>query len=356
MSIAITEDHKALAATAADFLDKRGARATARALLEAPTEDLPAWWDDLTGLGWLGLHLPEEHGGSGYGLEELVVVVEALGRAVAPGPFVPTAIAGAVIAEAGDDDTKARLLPGLAAGTTRGAVALGGDVTLADGRAQGAAGAVVGGGLADVLLVPVRDDVAVIDVGGGGVKVDVPANLDPTRRTARVTLDGAPATVLPGARRALVDLARTILAAEAIGVARECTESAAEYARNRLQFGRPIAMYQAVKHHCANMLVATELATGLVWDAARAASGGGDQFTYTAAMAAALAGPAADLCANLNMQVHGGIGFTWEHDAHVYLRRATALLAALDPEAAAREVTDLARAGVRRGRTVDLPP
>ena len=356
MSIAITEDHKALAATAADFLDKRGARAAARALLEAPTEDLPAWWDDLKGLGWLGLHLPEENGGSGYGLEELVVVVEALGRAVAPGPFVPTAIAGAVIAAAGDDDTKARLLPGLAAGTTLGAVALGGDVTLADGRAQGAAGAVLGGGLADVLLVNVGDDVAVIDVGGGGVKVDVPANLDPTRRTARVTLDGAPATVLPGARRALVDLARTILAAEAIGVARECTESAADYARNRLQFGRPIAMYQAVKHHCANMLVATELATGLVWDAARAAAGGGDQFTYTAAMAATLAGPAADLCANLNMQVHGGIGFTWEHDAHVYLRRATALLAALDPEAAAREVTDLARAGVRRGRTVDLPP
>src|SRR5262245_44505076 len=98
-------------------------------------------------------------------------------------------------------------------------------------------------------------------------------------------------------------------------------------------------MYQAVKHHCANMLVATELATAAVWDAARAAAPGGDQRADTAAVAATLAGPAADLCANLGMQVHGGIGFTWEHDCHVYLRRATTLLALLEPDRAARHVT-----------------
>ena len=103
----------------------------------------------------------------------------------------------------------------------------------------------------------------------------------------------------------------------------------------REQFGGPIAMFQAVKHHCANMLVATELATAAVWDAARAASVGGDQFTYTAAIAATLAVPAADLCAHLNIQVHGGIGFTWEHDAHLYLRRATALEAIVDADEAA---------------------
>ena len=162
--------------------------------------------------------------------------------------------------------------------------------------------------------------------------------------------------MLPGARRLLTDYARTILAAEAVGVARESTDMAAEYAKVRLQFGRPIAMYQAVKHHCANMAVATELATAAVWDAARAAGGGGEQFSYAAAVAAALAVPAADECVNLGMQVHGGIGFTWEHDCHIYMRRATAIAAVLDADAAATEVTDLTRAGVRRERTVDLPP
>ena len=138
-----------------------------------------------------------------------------------------------------------------------------------------------------------------------------------------MTLDGAPVTVMAGARRVLVDLARVILSADAVGVARECTEMGAAYSKERIQFGRPIAMYQAVKHHCANMAVATELATSAVWDAARASATGGDQLTYAAAVAATLAAPAADLCANLNTQVHGGIAITWEHDAHLYMRRAT---------------------------------
>jgi hypothetical protein len=171
-----------------------------------------------------------------------------------------------------------------------------------------------------------------------------------------VTLDGAPAVVVPGGRRTLVDLARLLVAAEAAGVATECTGRAAAYAKVRVQFGRPIATFQAVKHHCANMLVASELATAAVWDAARAAADGGDQRSLAAAMAASLALAAADECAQLNIQVHGGIGFTWEHDAHLYLRRATALEAVVDAEAAARDVTDLVRSGARRVRTVDLPP
>src|SRR5262249_48028562 len=178
----------------------------------------------------------------------------------------------------GTPDLKARLLPGLASGSTAGAVALGGDVTVGDGKASGSAGVVLGGGLADLLLVPVGDDVAVIE-RAGGVEVETPPNLDPTRRAARVTLDGATAEIIPGAPQVLIDFARTILAAEAVGIARECTESASEYAKVREQFGRPIAMFQAVKHHCANMLVATELATAAVWDAARAAANGGDQLS-----------------------------------------------------------------------------
>jgi hypothetical protein len=162
--------------------------------------------------------------------------------------------------------------------------------------------------------------------------------------------------VLPGARRVLVDLARVVLSAEAAGVAWQCTDLAATYAKVREQFGRPIAMFQAVKHHCANMAVAAELATCAAWDAARAAHTGGEQLTYAAAVAATLAAPAADLCANLSTQVHGGIAITWEHDAHLYMRRATTLLSVLDANAAAAELTDLARRDVTRAKTVELPP
>src|SRR5262249_41948773 len=257
---------------------------------------------------------------------------------------------------AGPDELCKRLLPGLADGSVIGAAALGGKVTSADGVATGKAGVVISGHLADVLLVPAGDDVLVMEKRAGGVRAEVPANLDQSRRAARVTLDAAPATVLPGARALLTAVARAVLAAEAAGVATETTEQAAGYAKVREQFGRPIATFQAGKHPCANMLVAAELATGAAWDAGRAGTGGGDQFRYTAAIAATLAVPAAVGNADLNIQVHGGIGFTWEHDAHLYLRRAAAIAAVADTEQAAIEVTDLVRRGGHRAATIDLPP
>ncbi|WP_406690795.1 acyl-CoA dehydrogenase [Saccharopolyspora sp. ID03-671] len=354
MSIAINEDHRLLSETVSDLLVRREARGAGRALLEAETEELPAFWRESAELGWLGLHLPEEFGGAGFGLEETAVVAEQMGRAVAPGPFAPTVIASAVIERAGDDAAK-RFLPGLADGSIPAGVALNAEVEVSGGTASGSAPAVLGGGLARLLVLPAGEDVVVVEVGDG-VGVEVPANLDPSRRSARVSLSSAPAVVLTGARRALVDLARVVLSAEAAGVARECTEIAAAYAKEREQFGRVIGTYQAVKHHCANMAVATELATSAAWDAARAAQTGGDQLSFAAAAAAALAAPAADLCANLNTQVHGGIAITWEHDAHLYMRRATALLALLPADDAATEVTDLTRRGVTRARTVELPP
>ena len=172
MSIAITEDHRALAATVSDFLTKNESRAAARAILETADEPNAPFFKEAADLGWLGLHVPEELGGSGYGLEETVVVAEELGRALAPGAFVPTLIASAVLVAAGTDDVKARLLPGLADGSTLGAAALGGDVTASDGKLSGSAGTVLGAGLADVILVPVGDDVAVVDAKGAGVTVD----------------------------------------------------------------------------------------------------------------------------------------------------------------------------------------
>ncbi len=355
MSIAITEEHRALAQTVASFLTKHQSRAAARSLLVAETDARPAFWAELSGLGLLGLHLPEEHGGSGFGLTETLVVAEQMGRYLAPGPFVPTVIASAVLAVAGPADLRKRLLTALADGSVIGAAALGGEVICANGAATGKAGVVISGHLADVLLVPAGDDVLVIEKSAGGVQAEVPANLDQSRRAARVRLDAAPATVLPGARGLLTAVARAVLAAEAAGIAGETTEQAAEYAKIRQQFGRPIATFQAVKHHCANMLVAAELAAAAAWDAGRAGTGGGDQLRYTAAIAAALAVPAAVSNASLNIQVHGGIGFTWEHDAHLYLRRAAAIAAVADTEQAAIEVTDLVRRGVRRAAAIDLP-
>ena len=355
MSIAITEEHRALAQTVAGLLTKHQSRAAARGLLTEEADPRPAFWAELSGLGLLGLHISEEHGGSGFGLAETLVVAEQMGRYLAPGPFVPTVITSAVLAVAGPDDLQKRLLPALADGSVIGAVALGGEVTYANGAATGKAGVVISGHLADVLLVPAGDDVLVVEKSAGGVQAEVPANLDQSRRAARVRLDAAPATVLPGARGLLTGVARAVFAAEAAGVASETTEQAADYAKIRQQFGRPIATFQAVKHHCANMLVAAELATAAGWDAGRAGIDGGDQLRYTAAIAAALAVPAAVSNASLNIQVHGGIGFTWEHDAHLYLRRAAAIAAVVDTEQAAIEVTDLVRRGVRRPVAIDLP-
>jgi 3-oxochol-4-en-24-oyl-CoA dehydrogenase len=354
--IAITDDHRALADSVSQLLRRRDARADARALLEVPAERPPAAWPDLVAMGVLGLHLPEEYGGSGGDLSDLVVAVEELGRAVTPGAVVPTVVASAVLAAEADDAAKKTYLPSLADGTRTAAVALDSELEVRDGKVTGTAGVAFGGGSADLLLVAAGDDALLVDLQGTGVQVDVPPNLDQARRSARVTLDGAAATVLPGARATLRDLARVVFSAEAVGVARGATEMAADYAKVREQFGRVIATFQAVKHHCANMAVATEMATAVTWDAARAASGGGDQRALTAAVAATLAGQAAYVCATLNQQVHGGIGMTWEHDAHLFLRRATVLRALLDGDNAAAEATDLVRGGVVRERSVDLPP
>jgi alkylation response protein AidB-like acyl-CoA dehydrogenase len=355
MAIGIADEHVQLAAVAADFMKRHGGRESARLALESEDEALPAFWDDLREVGWLGLHLPEEHGGSGYGLAELAVVVEELGYSMAAGPYVPSVIASAVIAGAAPAELKQQLLPGLADGSLLAGIALDSDLELREGEVFGSVAAVVSGGQADIFVLPLGDDVVVLEADGGHLVAVAPKNLDPSRRSAQLTVQGVRAHVLVGARRRLVDVARLIFAAEAVGLAQSCVEQASGYAKTRTQFGRVIGTFQAVKHHCANMAVAAELATAAVWDAARAAEAGGDELSYAAAVAASLALPAADLNAQLNIQVHGGIGFTWEHDAHLFLRRATVLEALVDVEKASVDATDLYRSGARLTRSVDLP-
>ncbi|BBZ14737.1 acyl-CoA dehydrogenase [Mycobacterium branderi] len=356
MAIALTDDHRELAEVARAFLTSQKARWAARSLLDSADESRPPFWQDLVELGWLGLHIDEEHGGSGYGLPELVVVIEELGRAVAPGPFVPTVIASAVIARDGTDEQKARLLPGLIDGTVTAGIGLGGDVRIDGGAANGDAGIVLGAGLAELLLIAAGDDVLLLDRRRDGVTVDVPKNLDPTRRSGRVTLQNVTVEVLPGARQSALARARTLLAAEAVGGASDCVDAAVDYAKVRQQFGRTIATFQAVKHHCANMLVGAESATAAVWDASRAAGEDEDQFRLAAAVAATLAFPAYARNAELNIQVHGGIGFTWEHDAHLHLRRALTDRALFGGDAPPQDVFDRTAAGVTRANSLDLPP
>ena len=357
MPIALTDDHRELGDVARSFLTAQKARLASRALLDADSETRPAFWAELAGLGWLGLHIEEQYGGSGYGLPELVVVIDELGRAVAPGPFVPTVVVSSVIAAVGTDEQKARLLPGLVDGTRTAAIGFGGNLTVSGGRISGDGGVVLGAGLADVLLLASGEDMLVVERTAAGVAVDLPENLDRSRRSGRVVLTDVAVgdNTLPGARNAALARTRTLYAAEAVGGASDCVDSAVEYAKVREQFGRTIATFQAVKHHCANMLVAAESAVSCVWDAARAADEDEEQFRLIAAAAATLALPAYVRNAELNIQVHGGIGFTWEHDAHLHLRRALTGQAVLGGDQSATDVFDLTAKGIARANSLDLP-
>ncbi|EFC86663.1 acyl-CoA dehydrogenase [Parafrankia sp. EUN1f] len=360
MAIAISDEHQEIARTMRAYLESRGARAAGRELLNAPPTAVPDFWKGLAELGLLGLHLPEEFGGGGAGFPELVAVVEELGRAVAPGPVLPTMAVSAVIAAEGSPDLRARLLPGLAGGETVAAIGLGGAVTRDGDVLSGDGGAVLGGALAEILLVAVGNDLVVLPASAPGVVVEVPAsNLDRSRPSARVRLDNVPVAadaVLAGARPFAEAVVRTLVAAEAVGGAHECVTVATEYAKVREQFGRTIGTFQAVKHHLANMLVAAELGTAATWDAARAAAGSQDEFALAAAVASTLAVPAFVTNAERNIQLHGGIGFTWEHDAHLLQRRAVVLRALFSPIEAAADVTRLSAAGVTRATALDLPP
>jgi len=360
LGIGITEEHQELARVARAFLADNASLAANRERLEAPEDALPGFWKALAELGWTGLHLPETYGGLGYGLPELAVVVEELGYAVAPGPFLPSVLASAILAATGDDEQKQEFLPGLADGSVVGAVGLDGAlVRNADGNVDGSAGLVLGAELAQLLLLPVEDDLVIVERSLDGIQVESRQNIDPSRRVAEVVCQGVAIDarrVLPGARAVALRLGRSLAAAEASGGAHACTEMATEYAKVRKQFGRTIGTFQAVKHHCANMIVDAEQATAAAWDAARA-EGDDAQAELASTVAASVALAAFAKCAQLNVQVHGGIGFTWEHDAHLYVRRSGALSAIFGPPATIQaEITSLTAAGAAREYTLELPP
>jgi 3-oxochol-4-en-24-oyl-CoA dehydrogenase len=361
MPLAITEDHRALADVAKAMVAGRGGPESARRILLAPPAAGRRWWHDdglwkeIVSTGWLGLHVDEQFGGQGYGLPELTIVLEQLGRAAIGGPFLPTVATSWLIAETGTDEQRERWLPRLVSGETVAGIGTSSEAVRRDSAISADAVAALAEPDADLLLVPVGDDLVLIEAGES-VTVRPRDSIDLLMRPVVVLgLKSAPAAeVLPGAAAMAARIVRLLAAAEAVGGLTACTEMATTYAGAREQFGRPIGSFQAIKHHCANMLVDTELAVAATWDAARAR---GSEAELAVTMAAGHALPAYQRVSLQNVQIHGGVGYTWEHDAHLYVRRATALLTFVGgPEALRDGTVQLQSEGLRRGHAVDLPP
>ena len=280
-----------------------------------------------------------------------------MGRAAAPGPFLPTVVASAVMADHQSDPRVESTIRALADGTSRCGLGLSSQLRCSGSRITGDAGVVLAASVADVLLLGLGDDMVVVPRSHHGVTVTAAPSLDKGRRVGRVALTGVPVdevAVLPGALRRGLQIGRALAAAEAAGGAAACTEAAVDYAKQRVAFGRPIGQFQAIKHHCANMYAQSEIALAAAWDAARFA-GDPDTAEVPTAVAAAIALPAFLYCSRLGIQVHGGIGFTWEHDSHLYFRRAMSLIALFGPIEEAREqILDAALAGAVRVARIEV--
>ena len=390
MSIGIRDEHEELRSSLQRWVDARCPPEVTRAALDADTDTLPPFWGELGAQGTLGIHIDEAFGGQGAGMVELAVTAEVLGRAAAPGPWGTTALVAAVVAECGNPEMAKVVLPRLVDGSLPATLAV--PSAAPDGSAastpgltgrpgpggtlsvSGALGPLLNGATATVVLAPVTtdgDECWVLLESGPGVAVEPLPSFDPSRRSARWVLHEVPVPadhVLGRATtRRIRDLALVVLSAEAAGGARWCLDTATEHARTRQQFGRPIGQFQGVKHRLADMLVAVEQAVAAVWDAAsvmdheagRESGEGADDSSARLAvqLAAALALDGYVEAAKGAIQVLGGMGFTWEHDAHIHLRRSTTLRQIVGGTAPLRaEASRLALAGRRRRLSIDLPP
>ena len=341
----LTDEQQAIKSTARDFLAARYKSERIRELADSAAGFEQSDWEEMAGLGWPGLALPEEWGGQGLGIVELAVLFEELGYALAPTPLLSNTVAGLALAANGTDEQKERWLRPLAAGEARGTVALvdadapatPGHFTMeaqADGDGVLLAGEkilVMDAQEADFLLVATADGSRhLVESDAKGLSVEPETSFDPTRRLYSVrfdgvtagpeaTLNGAQADYLPVLLRACV-----AIAAESTGIAQRTMEMAVSYAKDRQQFGRPIGAYQAVSHRCAQMLLETENSRSAVYGAAWAADADPDSLPLAAAMAKAYASDAGWRVPDASIQVHGGIGFTWEHDLHFFLKRGKA--------------------------------
>lgn len=367
MSIAITPEHYELADSVRSLVARVAPSEVLHAALESPVENPPPYWQAAAEQGLQGVHLAESVGGQGFGILELAVVLAEFGYGAVPGPFVPSAIASALIAA---HDPQAKVLAELATGAAIAAYALDsgltatrhGDVLVIRGEVR----AVPAAAQASVLVLPVaiesRDEWVVLR--NDQLEIEAVKSLDPLRPIAHVranAVDVSDDALLSNLTMTTAHaLMSTLLSAEAVGVARWATDTASAYAKIREQFGRPIGQFQAIKHKCAEMIADTERATAAVWDAARALDDAGESSSdveFAAAVAATLAPATAQRCTQDCIQVHGGIGFTWEHDTNVYYRRALMLAACFGRGSQyPQRVVDTATTAGMRPVDIDLDP
>jgi alkylation response protein AidB-like acyl-CoA dehydrogenase len=352
MDFAFTSDQQLLKNSARAFLDEHCKPATVRSLWDDPRGESEGLWKEMAQLGWLGLSLPEVHGGSALGMVETAILLEELGRAAYPGPYLPTILAAGGITEAGTDAQKKRWLPAIATGDARATIAfLDADFdwspsavrTCAERTAQGW---VLTGDkryvpwahIANVLLIPAVAPegltVFLVEPSARGLGLSPVAGMDLATRWVHVRLDQVP--VAPDAVLGTVGAGGVLLggllrrgavgaAAEMLGAARRCLDMSVAYAKVREQFGQPIGSFQAIRHKCAEMLLEVENSHSATYYAAWALDAGAEDQELAASVAKAYVGDAARKVCGDSIQVHGGIGFTWEYDLHLYFKRAKAL-------------------------------
>jgi alkylation response protein AidB-like acyl-CoA dehydrogenase len=302
MDFGLTDDQRDIQRTARELLGSRAGAERVREHAEARRTD-EALWKELGELGWPGIAVAEEHGGQGLGAVELAILCEELGRTIAPVPFLPGVLAATLIEHAGSDEQRSRWLGGLASGELTGAA---GDTPEL----------IHGGAGADVIVVLDASGARLVE----GSAAEPVASIDPTRPAAAVSGDaGEP---LPGDVAAAVDRALVAVAAELVGVCERALEMTVAYVKERRQFGTPVGAYQAVSHRCAQMLLDTEGARAAVSLAAWAADADPQRLPEAAAMAKAAASDAGRDVTAAAIQLHGGIGFTWEADVHWLFKRA----------------------------------
>jgi alkylation response protein AidB-like acyl-CoA dehydrogenase len=366
MNFAFSEEQEAFRETLRRYCTERLGIAEVRRLMETPDGfDRDTWKQMAAELGLQGLAIPEECGGQGFGFLELGIALEELGRELAGGPFfATTCLAARAIAHAGDEAQRREWLPRIASGEAIATLASNegdGDAPAAirttcrrDGnrwRVSGEKRLVLAGAQADLVVVPARSarsgdgggiTLLVVEGGAGGVMATPLETLDPTRPQADLRFDDAPARLLgregeggPALARTL-DEARIAQSAEMVGGAERCLEMAVGYAKVRVQFGRPIGSFQAIQHKAAEVLLELELAKSAAYWAWWVADTGRADLVEAASLAKSVASEAFLRAAAENVHIHGGIGFTWEHDAHLYLRRAKASDALFGDSAAQR--------------------
>ncbi|WP_431237840.1 acyl-CoA dehydrogenase [Mycolicibacterium aichiense] len=372
MPIAITQEHNDLADSVKSLVARVAPSEVLHKALETPIPNPPQYWKAAAEQGLHGLHLAESVDGQGFGLLELAIVIAEFGYGAVPGPFVTSAIASALISA---HDPEIELLSKLASGELIATCALesGLTATRQDGSLviRGEARSVPAAAQAAVLVLPVAIESGVewVILDADQLEIEPVNSVDLLRPVAHVRANAAEVS----ADRVLSNLSQaagrailtTLLSAEAVGIARWATDTAAAYAKIREQFGRPIGQFQAIKHKCAEMIATTERATAAVWDAARALDEAAEKdwdneqtaYEFATAVAASLAPAAAQHCTQDCIQVHGGIGFTWEHDTNVYYRRTLGLVAAFGrPSEYQQKVFDTATSTGMRAINIDLDP